>query len=292
VNWKKNNTGGDVAYPKIIDVSSNNHPATKPITWRAVKAAGIAGVIIKASQGTTYANPWFARDLAGATNAGLPVLAYHFAAWGQPAAEAAYFEGVAGKGVAAVLDIETSTNVDWANAFLSVLNRGFTKQMVYGSASSLSGIYGNLHGTIWVAAYQSDQPKFGTLWQYTSTATVPGVPNECDVSYWVGSLSGFNTMFQITTYTKGREMIASTTTGNGYWCVKSTGAVYAYGAAKYEGGANAGADPHNPGKSDLGANDAIVGIAGKANDGYWLYSNTGAVFAYGSATYHGGPNQA
>jgi hypothetical protein len=85
-------------------------------------------------------------------------------------------------------------------------------------------------------------------------------------------------------------MIASTSTGNGYWQVKPTGAVFAYGTAVYRGGANTGggADGTEP---ELAAGDTIVGIAGKGAGGYWLTAASGAVFAYGTAAYYGGWNR-
>lgn len=81
---------------------------------------------------------------------------------------------------------------------------------------------------------------------------------------------------------KGRSMIASTSTGQGYWTTtEKDGAVYAFGDAKYCGGANdPGADQIQPGQS-------VVGIAGCGTDGYWLLISDGSVFAYGSAPYKG-----
>jgi hypothetical protein len=81
---------------------------------------------------------------------------------------------------------------------------------------------------------------------------------------------------------KGREMIASTSSGQGYWTVTTDGAVYAFGDAQYHGGTNTGALP---------AGRKIVGIAGRSNDGYWLLSDGGDLYAYGSAPYRGKPDR-
>ena len=59
---------------KIIDLSSNN---PHPIDFNAVKASGVTGVIVKATEGTGYTNPFYAQDMAGARAAGLDVAAYH-----------------------------------------------------------------------------------------------------------------------------------------------------------------------------------------------------------------------
>jgi hypothetical protein len=78
---------------------------------------------------------------------------------------------------------------------------------------------------------------------------------------------------------QGEEMIASTDNWDGYWIVKPDGAVYAFGAAQFKGGANS---PNivQPGQ-------CIVGIAGKSNDGYWLTSSDGAVYSFGNVQYYG-----
>jgi hypothetical protein len=81
---------------------------------------------------------------------------------------------------------------------------------------------------------------------------------------------------------KGRNMIASTDTGGGYWTTTSDGAVYAFGDARYAGGVN---DP------DVLSGE-VVGIAGKGSDGYWLFASDGGVFAFGSAGFHGRPDRA
>lgn len=77
----------------------------------------------------------------------------------------------------------------------------------------------------------------------------------------------------------GARMIARTSTGKGYWIVDSTGAVFAYGDAKYHGGANGGK-----------LNAPITGIAATPDDGgYWLLAQDGGVFAYGDAVFYGAP---
>jgi hypothetical protein len=90
---------------------------------------------------------------------------------------------------------------------------------------------------------------------------------------------------------KGKNMIASTQTGQGYWTVTSDGAVGAFGDAQYKGGAF---DLHEDvaGRQPMAPGTEIVGIAGKGNDGYWLYASDGGIFAFGSALYYGRPDRA
>jgi hypothetical protein len=80
---------------------------------------------------------------------------------------------------------------------------------------------------------------------------------------------------------EGRNMIAATSTGDGYWTVTHDGAVGAFGDAQYVGG---GFDP------DVVTGE-IVGIAGHGTDGYWLLASDGGVLAFGSAPYYGRPDR-
>jgi len=74
------------------------------------------------------------------------------------------------------------------------------------------------------------------------------------------------------------EMIANTSTGNGYWTVTRDGAVYAFGDAQYKGNA-------------LGkVNGTIVGISGVSTTGYRLLASDGGVFCFNCA-YLGRPDR-
>ena len=179
---------------RIIDVSSNNHPNGAPIDWAQVKGAGVTTAIIKATEGTNYTNPFYAPDVAGAKAAGIDVLAYHFAGWGAAAAEVAYFKSVAGP-LARVLDIETSTNVTWTRAFLQTLGLPPDECMTYGSASTLKDFYAQLPSLAWPAAYGQGYPGWGVLWQFTSSALIPGITAKVDESRWYGTGVQYETLF-------------------------------------------------------------------------------------------------
>jgi hypothetical protein len=79
----------------------------------------------------------------------------------------------------------------------------------------------------------------------------------------------------------GDQMIASTSSGKGYWTATHDGAVSAFGDAKYQGNV----------WQQLGPGTSIVGIAGTGDDGYWLLGSDGGVFAFGSAGYFGRPDR-
>lgn len=69
-----------------VDVSSWQHEDNRPIDWEQVYAEDYRFAIIKATQGTTYCNPWVVRDIQDANAAGLLVGAYHYFEAGEDAA--------------------------------------------------------------------------------------------------------------------------------------------------------------------------------------------------------------
>lgn len=103
---------------KGVDVSSNNHPGDKPIDWAAVKADGIEWAAVKATEGTTYTNPYFGVDYSGAADNGLEAVAYHFARPTQNTAadEARHFANTvtgALDGRKVALDLEDGRQLGW-----------------------------------------------------------------------------------------------------------------------------------------------------------------------------------
>ena len=78
----------------------------------------------------------------------------------------------------------------------------------------------------------------------------------------------------------------ATPSGNGYWLVSSTGAVYNFGGAANEG------DTASKGYTGLGGSHPlpapIVSIAAdSAGTGYWLVGSDGSVYNFGSAAFSG-----
>ncbi|HEX3884734.1 MAG TPA: glycoside hydrolase family 25 protein [Stellaceae bacterium] len=88
----------------VIDVSHWNGT----VDWPAVAAAGIALVLIKASEGAGNADPLFEKNRVAAIKAGLMVVPYHFVDPGiVGAVQAAHFLKVSGVGQG------TPTMIDW-----------------------------------------------------------------------------------------------------------------------------------------------------------------------------------
>lgn len=61
--------------PVVVDLS---HWQPDPIDWDVLKACGTVGVILKATQGTTYVDPTWIERAQAAIAAGLKVATYHF----------------------------------------------------------------------------------------------------------------------------------------------------------------------------------------------------------------------
>lgn len=87
----------------------------------------------------------------------------------------------------------------------------------------------------------------------------------------------------------GSDMIAPTPSGNGYWLVTATGAVYTFGDAQYLGGPNTSKTATGwNGPPNLPAGQTCVSIAAHPiTQGYWIESDGGDVYAYGAAGWHG-----
>lgn len=95
----------DPVFDGVVDVSHWNGT----IDWPAVAAAGIALVLIKASEGAGNVDPLFEKNRVAAIKAGLMVVPYHFVDAGiAGAVQAAHFLKVSGtgRGAPAMIDWE------------------------------------------------------------------------------------------------------------------------------------------------------------------------------------------
>jgi lysozyme len=186
----------------IIDVSSHN---AEP-DWKKLRAGGVGGVIIKASEGAHYIHPNFQTWRKSANAAGLRVGAYHFArpdknngAVGAEA-EAAHFVAAVSKvnrtDIRPTLDFETAPpDEGWARDWNAVVKKGlgvgplfysypaFIKEM---RASKPIG-YG-----LWLASFSVNDGhehsylvpkpwKKALIHQYTSNGHVYGEQGRIDI---------------------------------------------------------------------------------------------------------------
>lgn len=221
---------------RLVDISSNQ---PHPIDFAKVKASGISAVFVKATQGTGYTNQFYAGDIAAARAAGLQVAGYHFKGTGTAQAEAAYFHSVAGAD-AKILDVETSTDVAWIDAFLVALNEPSSEELTYGSASTLP--HNINRGLLFPAAYGPTDPHDPNevVWQYSQTSQVPGITGDVDESEWTGTQAQWDAFFGLipTPTGEGFDMVLTDTKSGGVWVADASGAVYAYDGAPYLGATN------------------------------------------------------
>lgn len=175
-----------------LDVSSWQHPDGKPINWETVRKAGYTFVIVKATQGADWVNPWLERDLDDAFAEGFLTGAYHYFTSGvDPIAQATWFKDHI-KGLHfdlhAWLDFEVApvaqwTMAGWVNGFLEACKPERPGVGLYCSASMWTELKAAnvAPPALWVASWDAPEPPEGaTLWQ-TGQAEVPGVPASCDV---------------------------------------------------------------------------------------------------------------
>lgn len=189
-----------------IDVSKWN----KEIDWDKVKSAGVEFAIIRvgyrgASTGKLIEDPYFADNMKGAAQAGIPVGVYFFTQAVDPveAVEEASMvlslcreykitypmfidtEGAGGSGRADNLSVEERTQI--CKAFCTTIeNSGYTGG-VYGARNWLNGklTMSELENyTVWLAEYK-DVPVYQGyyhMWQYTSGGSVDGIAGRVDLN--------------------------------------------------------------------------------------------------------------
>lgn len=181
-------------------------------------------VIVKATGGTSYANPEFRRQADAAIAAGRKLGVYHYAREdscpGDASTEAAHFLNAFApyKGRAIpILDWEGSATAlgnSWAAKWLRAVQRDTGATPWFYSYSSYINGYDCtklVEWPLWVAAYyagyeqmgyQDDPPLFGgtgawekaVAYQYTGTGRVPGYGGDLDLSIFYGTASDWDAM--------------------------------------------------------------------------------------------------
>jgi GH25 family lysozyme M1 (1,4-beta-N-acetylmuramidase) len=176
-----------------VDVSNNQGPS---IDWDAVAKAGISFAIFKRSEGLNFVDLCYDRNRSAAKAAGLLTGAYHFARpFNNAVAEAQFFLAhlpILDTGELVALDIEAGGGdlSAWALEWLDTVEKalGFPP-LIYSypafiNASLLAGQLANY--PLWLADYSADGLAnigpwpFVALRQYTSSASVQGIPGNVD----------------------------------------------------------------------------------------------------------------
>lgn len=184
-----------------IDVSNWNGF----VDWNQVAGAGVQFAFAKASEGTSYSDPFFPRNWGEMKRVGLVRGAYHFARpdLNEPEAEAAFFLRHIPSlepGDILVVDMEVGQGnlLSWTARFLTAVQAvtGF-RPMIYsgdwfmaphGLEDASLGSYG-----LWIAAYQSTPPpppagwSLWAIWQHSATGSVPGIVGAVDLNWFAGT---------------------------------------------------------------------------------------------------------
>lgn len=200
-------TAGTTGLPKmdVVDVSSNNGNISVS-AFEKMRKYGVAAVIVKLTEATSYRNPYAENQIANAKKAGLEVGAYHYSWYTSPStaqSEAKYFVSYARSlklptGTLMVDDLEdtntkqnnVSNNAKAFNAQLK--SAGYTNTSTYTGVSykNETGLNFSYIGNerVWVAQYPftpNSSSLWNTdygMWQWNSNTSFPGVGGTFDVS--------------------------------------------------------------------------------------------------------------
>ncbi|HSN12848.1 MAG TPA: glycoside hydrolase family 25 protein, partial [Propionibacteriaceae bacterium] len=182
------------------------------VDWVKVKAAGAVGGVCKATQGKSGLDGYLPSNRARMRAAGIGVRGYyHFAdILGDPVAQARWFVSKVGPLLTNefyVLDIENGTtgsmmkNRAWVQAFVDEVHRltGLWTLIYTGPYywTNAFGAWKPANCLLWDAHYTTaSAPRLpagwsaAALWQYTSSAVIPGISTRADNSRVLGSLAG------------------------------------------------------------------------------------------------------
>ena len=191
----------------VVDLSSNNGI----VDVGALKRAGCEVVIIKATEGTNYVNPFFVSTVKQAIRLGLKLGFYHFYTGVDWKGNADHFYNIIKpylKYGLALNDYEgraiTLGGVQYAKNFTEYLAKklGYTPMIYMGLADENNYNWSSLVKTtdLWVAQYNNMSPEYGfhprsiygslrhwrkvAMFQYTSTGSIGGYyPLDLSVKY-------------------------------------------------------------------------------------------------------------
>lgn len=179
---------------KGVDVSTWQHPNGAPIDWHEVASTGVTFAIVKATQGISWVNPWFKRDLDDARAAGLLVGAYHFYELGFNA------KAQAGHAIDTLMGevLELGFYLDWevtgidawtaAPLYLEFLDEAMPTRNPTGTYCDLSW-QANFKQTnspiyrLWLADYNPEVEGKPFMWQDSETGHVAGIEATVDLDY-------------------------------------------------------------------------------------------------------------
>lgn len=183
--------------PNVVDISHGDTVTS----FAQARAAGVLGVIHKATTGQSGSDPLYAKRRADAAQAGLLWGAYHWGTAAPADAQVANFLAIAkpDKDTLVALDFETDVGnqmtLDGAHSFLQGIQSALGRRAVLYSANTIKEALGSTKDAffgahrLWLAQYSATprvQASWDTfwLWQYTdgtnqpTPVRVPGIPGD------------------------------------------------------------------------------------------------------------------
>lgn len=192
----------------VIDLSHHNPTPD----WAAIKAAGVLGIIHKATEGTGYADTDRKARLAAAYRAGLLIATYHFMRPGSISAQMDFYLKTidAAQGERVVLDYEDPKIpvADLRIAINYLWNVRPDLQITVYSGNLIKEQLGSTHDellaktSLWIAQYNNSGPTWPkatwanwSLWQWTDHETISGISAPVDGNKWNGTEDGLRRFF-------------------------------------------------------------------------------------------------
>ena len=267
----------------LIDLSSNNHTGVL-FNWQQIKDAGVTGVMVKATQGNTYVNPYLLMDVRDARNNGLDAGVYHFYQSGLGWSEQAkHFQqngidqfknnelnllpanDVEQEPVSAI-EVE-SFNAQFPNGIMLYINRSMY-DAIHRSGSKYTWLaYPGWTNDIKVG------PEVALI--QNGTSVISGIPNvQVDTDLVLIDIRVKETV--VMPKLNAPIVAAAECSTGGYWMVAADGGVFALGCDEY--GSMGGQHMDSP----------IVNIiASNSGKGYALIGADGGVFSFGDFEFKG-----
>ncbi len=203
----------------VVDISHHNGN----VDLNAAKAAGIVGVIHKATQGTSMTDNMYQQNRQKAQAAGLLWGAYHFGSAGDGVQQADFFlqKAAADAQTLLALDFEPNGNstmtLDQAKAFVTRVQSVTGKFPGFYSGSLIKQVLGGKPADpvlsqcfLWLAQYASAPKNIPatwptwTFWQYTDGQAQNGPPphsvngiGPCDRDQFNGTIEALQTLWGV-----------------------------------------------------------------------------------------------
>lgn len=185
------------AYAQTRGIDVSHHQKT--INWEKVAADNVQFVYIKATEGATYQDPMFRKNIEGAQKAGLLVGVYHyFRMTSSPEEQFENFKN-AMKGyemdLVPMIDVERNDNKSIKelqknlDKFIALIKAEYgVPPMIYGTQRSYNTYCAPKYNKyrLYIGRYGSNAPEIKgegtyTIWQYTENGKVNGITEDVDI---------------------------------------------------------------------------------------------------------------